>query len=63
MPFFTLFVGLARLDEPSKHTSIVQFALGQIGYGVAIGCCSGASAVGCCDTRTNDVGSPTLAIN
>jgi NhaP-type Na+/H+ or K+/H+ antiporter len=37
MPFFTLFIGLARLDEPSKQTSIVQFTLEQIGYGVVIG--------------------------
>jgi len=37
MPFFTLFLGLARLDEPSKQTSIVQFTLEQIGYGVVIG--------------------------
>ncbi|MBG7605682.1 MAG: cation:proton antiporter, partial [Actinobacteria bacterium] len=37
MPFFTLFIGLARLDESSNQTSIVQFTLEQIGYGVAIG--------------------------
>lgn len=37
MPFFTLFIGFARLDEPSKHTSIIQFTLEQIGYGLAIG--------------------------
>lgn len=37
MPFFTLFIGLARLDDPSKDTSILQFTLEQIGYGVAIG--------------------------
>lgn len=37
MPFFTLFIGLARLDDPSKDTSIIQFTLEQIGYGVGIG--------------------------
>ena len=37
MPFFTLFIGLARFDDSSKDTSIVQFTLEQIGYGVAIG--------------------------
>jgi NhaP-type Na+/H+ or K+/H+ antiporter len=37
MPFFALFVGLARLDESSDQSSIVQFTLEQIGYGVAIG--------------------------
>ena len=37
MPFFTLFIGLARFDDPSKNTSIVQFTLEQIGYGIGIG--------------------------
>lgn len=43
MPFFTLFVSLARLDARSNQTSIVKFTLEQIGYGVEIGVLLGAA--------------------
>jgi NhaP-type Na+/H+ or K+/H+ antiporter len=37
IPFLVLFVGLARLDEPEKHTSWITFTLEQVGYGLLIG--------------------------
>lgn len=37
IPFFTLAIAFARLDDPSKETSIVRFTLEQIGYGIGIG--------------------------
>ncbi|MCP3857921.1 MAG: sodium:proton exchanger [Actinomycetia bacterium] len=37
IPFFTLAIGFARLDDPSHETSIIRFTLEQIGYGIGIG--------------------------
>jgi NhaP-type Na+/H+ or K+/H+ antiporter len=37
IPFLVLFVGLARLDEPAKHTSWFTFTLEQVGYGLLVG--------------------------
>ncbi len=37
IPFFTLAIGFARLDDPSQQTSVIRFTLEQIGYGIGIG--------------------------